>query len=63
MESPDKYEVATEVLSSAIRVLQASGFYEGEILQLFAQVATKPERFPVWLQPLAEERRADTENL
>lgn len=63
MENPDKYEVATEVLSSAIRVLQASGFYESEILQLFAQVAKKPERFPVWLQPLAEGHRADTENL
>lgn len=26
MENPDKYEIANEVLSSAIRVLQAAGF-------------------------------------
>jgi len=61
MENPDKYEVATEVLSSAIRVLQASGFYESEILRLFAQVAKKPERFPIWLQPFAEDQRTDAE--
>lgn len=56
MERPDKYQIATEVLSSAIRVLQAAGFYESEILQLFEQVSKKPERFPVWLQPLTEKR-------
>jgi hypothetical protein len=56
MSSPDKYEIATEVLSSAIRVLQAAGFYESEILELFGQVAKKKERFPVWLQPLADEK-------
>lgn len=50
MENPDKYEVATEVLSSAIKVLQASGFYESEILELFGQVAKKPERAPIYLQ-------------
>jgi hypothetical protein len=44
------------VLSSAIRVLQATGFYESEILQLFDQVAKKGERFPVWLQPLSDEQ-------
>ena len=54
MERPDKYGIATEVLSSAIRVLQAAGFYESEILQLFSQVANKPERFPVWLEPISE---------
>lgn len=56
MERPDKYDIATEVLSSAIRVLQAAGFYEGEILQLFDQVAKKPERYPVWLQPVTEKQ-------
>jgi hypothetical protein len=55
MENPDKYDIATEVLSSAIRVLQAAGFYENEILQLFDQVAKKTERFPVWLTPLPDE--------
>jgi hypothetical protein len=55
MENPDKYDVATEVLSSAIRVLQAVGFHEDEILRLFEQVAKKPERAPVWLQPLPDE--------
>lgn len=52
MENPDKYEIATEVLSSAIKVLQASGFYEKEILQLFGQVAKKRERAPLYLEPL-----------
>lgn len=52
MENPDKYEIATEVLSSAIKVLQASGFYETEILQLFDQVAKKRERAPLYLEPL-----------
>jgi hypothetical protein len=52
MENPDKYDIATEVLSSAIKVLQASGFYEGEILQLFDQVARKRERMPLYLEPL-----------
>jgi hypothetical protein len=58
MASPDKYEIANEVLSSAIRVLQAAGFYEGEILQLFEQVARKKERFPVWLQPITDEKNS-----
>ena len=52
MENPDKYEIATEVLSSAIRVLQAAGFYEDEILQLFGQVSNKRERAPLYLEPL-----------
>jgi hypothetical protein len=54
MENPDKYEIATEVLSSAIRVLQAAGFYEDEISRLFEQVAKKPKRQPVWLGPLSD---------
>jgi hypothetical protein len=54
MESPDKYDIANEVLSSAIRVLQAAGFYESEILQLFDQAAKKRERVPLWLQPLSD---------
>jgi hypothetical protein len=53
MERPNKYEIATEVLSSAIRVLQSAGFYEAEILQLFGQVAQKRERVPLYLEPLA----------
>jgi DNA-binding transcriptional regulator YhcF (GntR family) len=56
MVHPDKYEIATEVMSSAIRVLQAAGFYESEILQLFKDISNKRERFPVWLEPLKEER-------
>jgi hypothetical protein len=52
VKNPDKYDIATEVLSSAIRVLQAAGFYEGEILRLFAQVANKRERIPLYLEPL-----------
>lgn len=54
MENPNNYDMATEVLSSAIRVLQAAGFSEHEILQLFAQVAQKRERVPVWLEPLTD---------
>ncbi len=54
MENPDKYEIATEVLSSAVRVLEAVGFYESEILQLFDQVAKKRERSPLYLEPLAD---------
>ena len=56
MANPDKYEIATEVVSSAIRIPMAAGFYESEILELFGQVAKKPKRFPVWLQPLADDR-------
>jgi hypothetical protein len=52
MENPDKHVIATEVLSSAIRVLQAAGFHEEEILQLFDQVAKKRPRAPFWLEPL-----------
>ena len=52
MENPDKHAIATEVLSSAIRVLQAAGFYKEEILQLFDQVAKKRPRVPLWLEPL-----------
>jgi hypothetical protein len=52
MENPDKLEIATEVLSSAVRILKAAGFYENEISELFEQAAGKPERAPLWLQPL-----------
>jgi hypothetical protein len=41
MQNPDKYEIATEVLSSAIRVLQAVGFYEDEIANLPSAGRTK----------------------
>jgi len=61
MENPNKYDVATEVLSSAIRVLQAVGFSEREILQLFDQVAKKKERVPIWLRPLSGESPASPE--
>ncbi len=54
MQNPDKYDIATEVFSSAIRVLMAAGFYEREIIQLFDQVAKKRERCPVWLTPLPD---------
>jgi hypothetical protein len=54
MANPDKYEIATEVLSSTIRVLQAVGFYEAEISQLFEQVANQRMRAPLQLQPLAD---------
>ena len=50
--SPDKYDIATEVLSSAIRVLQAVGFSEEEIPKLFEQVASKRVRGPLWIEPI-----------
>ena len=53
MEHPDKLDIATEVLSSAIRVLQAVGFYESEIAELLEQAARKPKRAPLWLEPLS----------
>jgi hypothetical protein len=59
MDNPNKYDIATEVFSSTIRVLQAAGFYEGEILQLFDQVARKRECAPVWLTPLTDESLRD----
>jgi hypothetical protein len=54
LENPDRYEIATEVLSSAIRVLQAAGFREDEIPQPFAQAANKTERAPSYLERLAD---------
>lgn len=51
MQTPDKYDIATEVLGSALRILQAVGFYEREALEMFGQVAKKPERAPVWIIP------------
>ncbi len=47
-----KYDIATEVLSSAVRVLQAAGFSEEEIPKLFKQVAGKRARGPLWIEPL-----------
>jgi len=52
MENPDKYAVATEVISGAIKTLQAAGFYEDEVLALFAQAALKRKRVPLFLTPL-----------
>lgn len=45
-----RYDVATEVLGSAIRVLQAVGFSEREIPKLFQQVADRRIRAPLWLE-------------
>jgi hypothetical protein len=59
--NPDRYDITTEVLSSAIRVLQAVGFTEDEIPKLFEQVAAKRGRGPLWIEPLdtpATPRRA-----
>jgi hypothetical protein len=49
--SPDRYDIATEVLSSAIRILQAVGFDEDEIPQLFEQVVEKGTRGPFFIDP------------
>jgi hypothetical protein len=54
LENPDRYEIATEVLSSAIRVLQTAGFHEDEIPLLFGQVAAKKKRFPLYLDRLED---------
>jgi len=48
---PQKYDIATEVLSSAVRVLQAIGFSEDETRGLFDQVAKRGTRAPLWLEP------------
>jgi DNA-binding transcriptional regulator YhcF (GntR family) len=50
--NPDRYDIATEVLSSAIRVLQAVGFSESEIPKLFEQVSIKRARAPLWIEPV-----------
>ena len=50
--NPDRYDIATEVLSSAVRVLKAAGFSEQEIPKLFEQVADKGVRGPLWLEPV-----------
>jgi len=48
--NPSRYDIATEVLSSAVRVLQAAGFSEEEIPKLFEQVANKRGRGPLWIE-------------
>jgi DNA-binding transcriptional regulator YhcF (GntR family) len=50
--NPERYDIATEVLSSAVRVLQAVGFSEAEIPKLFEQVANKRARVPLWIEPV-----------
>jgi hypothetical protein len=50
--NPDRYDIATEVLSSAIRVLQAVGFSEEEIPKLFEQASNKRARGPLWIEPI-----------
>jgi hypothetical protein len=52
MENPDKYAIANDVFSSAIRVLQTAGFYEDEILEMFAEVSRKRLRAPLYLEKL-----------
>jgi len=52
IEGADKYDIATEVLSSAARILQAVGFDEREIPKLFEQMAKRSPRAPVWITPL-----------
>jgi hypothetical protein len=47
----DRYDIATEVMSSAVRVLQAAGFFEEEIPKLFEQVANRRARGPLWIEP------------
>lgn len=54
VENPDRYEIANEVLSSAIRVLQAAGFREDEIPLLLAQAANKRKRAPLYIERLAD---------
>ena len=49
----DKYDIATEVLSSAICILRAVGFSEREIPNLFEQVSKNPVRRPLWIEPSA----------
>jgi hypothetical protein len=51
MPNPNKYDIATEILASAVRVLQAVGFSEEEIPKLFEQ-AGKRARGPLWIEPL-----------
>jgi hypothetical protein len=55
MQNPDKYAIAVEILSGAMRTLQAAGFHEDEVLALFAQASKKRERVPLHLTPLHEE--------
>lgn len=50
--NPERYDIATEVLSSAVRVLQAAGFSEQEIPKLFEQVIMRGTRGPVWIEPV-----------
>jgi hypothetical protein len=52
MRNPDKYAIATEILSGAIKTLQAAGFDEQEVLALFAQASKKRGRVPLYLTPL-----------
>jgi len=47
-----KYDLATEVLASAVKILRAAGFEEDEIPQLFEQVVKKRRRAPIWIEPV-----------
>ena len=52
----DKYDIATEVLASARRVLQAAGFQENEIRRMFQQAADLPMRMPLWIVPKTDKQ-------
>jgi hypothetical protein len=52
IENPDQYDIATEVLSSAVRILQAVGFSEREIPKLFEHVIMRGARKSLWIDPL-----------
>jgi hypothetical protein len=58
IENPDKHDIATEVLSSAVRILQAVGFSEREIPELFERVIMRGARAPLWIEPLQPRDRA-----
>jgi hypothetical protein len=50
---PEKYEIATEVLSSTVRVLKSLGFSDREVVELFEQAIKRGIRAPIWLERLA----------
>jgi hypothetical protein len=55
-EETAKYDLATEVLSSAVRILRAAGFAEDEIPKLFEQVVKKERRAPIWITPVEKQK-------
>ena len=51
-----RYDLATEVLSSTVRILRAAGFAEDEIPRLFEQVVKKERRAPIWIAPVEKQK-------